>query len=137
MRFPLLAVCALLLLGSCTKESESATPGITQVAFANQIQGRGWIESHEDSEQNSDIRVFRPDTYAFPPSWPRNGFRFDAEGVFVGRGPSPTDGIAVYPGRWTATDNLTFRITPSGASLSYGLQLISLQDDVLKVRRTE
>ncbi|WP_167856942.1 hypothetical protein [Hymenobacter aquaticus] len=57
--------------------------------------------------------------------------------MFVGRGPSPTDGIAIYPGLWTTQDNRTFRITPSGQSTSYGLQLLSLENDKLQVRRVE
>lgn len=137
MRPLVLALSALLLLSSCSKEADSAAPIISQKTFDAQVQGRGWLESWEEEQPGSDIKIFRPDTYAFPPSWPRNGFRFDTNGVFTGQGPSPTDGIAIYPGLWITEDNSTFRITPSGYSSSYGLQLISLDNDVLKVRRVE
>lgn len=137
MRLSLLALCAVLLLGSCSKDADGNNPAVTQATFSAQIQGRDWLESWEEEESGSDIKVFRPDTYAFPASWPRNGFRFDSNGVFTGRGPSPTDGIAIYPGLWITEDNRLYRITPSGQSTSYGLQLISLQNDVLKVRRID
>jgi hypothetical protein len=137
MRFWLYLTCAVLFFSSCTKEADFASPTVTQASFSAQIQGRDWLESWEEEQAGSDIKVFRPDTYVFPVSWPRNGFRFDADGVFTGRGPSPTDGIAVYPGLWITEDNNTYRITPSGQSTSYGLQLISLQNDVLKLRRVE
>ncbi|TGE22882.1 hypothetical protein [Hymenobacter metallicola] len=137
MRLLLFSLSALLLLGSCSKESDPTAPIVTQASFDSQIQGRNWVESWEEEQPGSDIKVFRPDTYAFPASWPRNGFRFDENGVFTGRGPSPTDGIAIYPGLWITEDNSTFRITPSGKSISYGLQLISIQNDVLYVRRVE
>ncbi|UOQ52988.1 hypothetical protein [Hymenobacter cellulosivorans] len=126
-----------LLLGSCDKESDTAAPVVSQTTFEAQIQGRGWLESWEEEQPGSDIKVFRPETATFPASWPRNGFRFEADGVFIGRGPSPTDGVAVYPGRWLLVGNQTFRITPSGQSNSYGLQVVSLENDILKIRRVE
>ncbi|TGE19340.1 hypothetical protein [Hymenobacter elongatus] len=137
MRPTLILLCSMLLLGSCKKEADSAAPLVTQTVFDAQILGRGWLESWEEEQPGSGIKVFRPDTYAFPASWPRTGLRFDANGVFTGRGPGPTDGITVYPGLWFTEDNSTFRITPSGESTSYGLQIISLEKDVLKLRRIE
>ncbi|UOQ72198.1 hypothetical protein [Hymenobacter cellulosilyticus] len=126
-----------MLLASCEKESDTAAPTVSQAVFETQVQGRGWQESWEEEQPGSDIKIFRPETVELPASRPRYGFRLEADGVFIGRGPSPTDGIAVFPGRWIIERNQQLRVTPSGQSASYGLQIISLQDDVLKIRRVE
>jgi hypothetical protein len=131
MRPFLLLFLALTFFSSCQKESDAVAPAV----FQDQVLGQTWLESTEEEQPGSDVQVFRPDTYAFPDSRGRMGFRFDAEGGFTGQGPSPADGVAVYPGRWTTEDNHVFRITPTGRTSSYGLQIISLQDNVLRLRR--
>ncbi|GAA4000336.1 hypothetical protein GCM10022408_09250 [Hymenobacter fastidiosus] len=131
MRVLLSLLLTLGLLGGCKKESAPAAPATLQ----SRIIGRTWLESHEDAQPGSDIRVYRPETSAFPASWPRDGFRFDAGNVFTGYGPSPVDGTATFPGRWQTTGPDRFRITPNAPAGSYSLQLVSLENEVLRVRR--
>ncbi|PJJ55004.1 hypothetical protein [Hymenobacter chitinivorans] len=126
-----------MLLGSCEKEADATTPLVSQATFEAHIQGRSWLESWEEEQPGSDIKVFRPETANLPVSRPRYGFQLDADGVFIGRGPSPDDGIAVYPGRWLMEGNQLVRVTPSGQSTGYGLQIISLENEVLKLRQVE
>jgi|GEM_PF-6019744 len=131
---PFLAfLCASALLSSCQKESDAVAPAV----FTQQVMGQTWLESTEEEQPGSGVELYRKDTSPFPASRPRNGFRFDADGVFTGRGPAATDGIAVFPGRWLMEGNNTLRIIPADKSSSYGLQIISLDKNLLQVRRLQ
>ncbi|RYU79708.1 hypothetical protein [Hymenobacter persicinus] len=132
MRAALLLLLSPLLLASCHKEADSVAPAL----FETQIMGRTWVESVEEEQPGSDVRLFRPETSLRPGLSPRNSFRFDAEGVFTGHSPSAvTEGGVVYPGRWLMEPNNTLRILPARAGRSFGFQIISLRDSLLQLRR--
>lgn len=50
--------------------------------------------------------VYRPEGYEFPPSFPRKGFKFEANGQFTFYEASPTDGIIQIEGRWEQHNGL-------------------------------
>ncbi|SHI62226.1 hypothetical protein SAMN02745146_1206 [Hymenobacter daecheongensis DSM 21074] len=120
----------LVFLGGCKKESDLEAPRTLQA----QILGRTWLESREEETAGSDVKVFRPEGYAFPVSWARDGFRFDAGNVFTACGPSPIDGVDTDPGRWLTIGPNKFRITPNTHAAPYTLELVSLENDVLRVK---
>lgn len=59
-----------------------------------------WTHSRE--EDTHDVAVYRPDGFAFPPSFGRHGFQIRPGGTFVGRDIGPNDGTLETPGRWKA-----------------------------------
>lgn len=59
-----------------------------------------WTHSRE--EDGDGVEVYRPDDFAFPPSFRRDGFRLHPDGRFVRRDIGPADGTVDVPGRWTA-----------------------------------
>jgi hypothetical protein len=126
--FPL--AVGLLLTAGCQKESDQAAPATVQ----SRVLGRTWLESYEDEQAGTSVKIFRPATYSFPASRPRYGFQFDAGNVFTGYQPSPEDGQATVPGRWLTTGPDQFRITPNNQSTPYTLRLLSVQDDVLSAQ---
>ncbi|MCC2546909.1 hypothetical protein LJY25_10675 [Hymenobacter sp. BT175] len=125
----LFLLCLIGALLSCQPDADLLAPA--------DLTGRTWLESHEERPAGSDVQVYRPDTYAFPPSWPRQGFRFDDGGVLTAYGASPADAPETYPGRWEQEGAGTYRLTYTmrGQVVSYRLELISLANDVLKARR--
>lgn len=127
--FTLLACLSVLLLAAtCQSGAESA-------AQLKQLE-RTWLHAHE--EDQADVLVYRPNTYAFPPSRGRTGFAFDHNGLFTQYDIAPTDGIEGRRGRWTAENDHTLRITlDDKKDPDYTLEIVSLEKDVLKVRRVE
>lgn len=130
MRLFTLLTCLSVLLVAATCQSNSTT--------ASQLKPleRTWLHAHE--EDQGDVQVYRPNTYAFPPSRGRTGFMFDHNGLFTQYDIAPTDGIEGRKGRWTAENDHTVRITlDDKKDPDYKLELVSLENDVLKVRRVE
>ncbi|WP_227608323.1 hypothetical protein [Hymenobacter translucens] len=95
---------------------------------------RTWLHAHEDDQ--GDIRVYRPNTYAFPPSRGRTGFSFDHNGLFTQYDIAPTDGLEGHRGVWKAESSTVLRISlDDHREPDYRLEIVSLENDVLKVRR--
>ncbi|UYZ63173.1 hypothetical protein [Hymenobacter weizhouensis] len=127
---PLLSSCLCLLLLAATCRSDAQT-----AARMQQLE-RTWLHAHE--EDQGDIQVYRPNTYPFPPSRGRTGFAIDHNGLFTQYDIAPTDGIEGRKGRWTAENDHTLRITlEDKKDPDYKLEVVSLENDVLKVRRVE
>jgi hypothetical protein len=71
-----------------------------------------WVHSHE--EDSGNLMVFRPATYAFPPSRGRYEYRLEPGGVMqVGR-PGPTDKRESGGGTWSLEDGGTLVLRPAG-----------------------
>lgn len=130
MRLFTLLACLSVLLLAATCQSDSQT-----TARLQQLE-RTWLHAHE--EDQGDVRVYRPNTYAFPPSRGRTGFTFDHNGLFTQLDIAPTDGIEGRKGRWTAENDHTLRISlDDKKDPDYQLEILSLENDVLKVRWVE
>ena len=128
--FPLLTSCLCLLLLAATCRPDAAT-----VARLQHLE-RTWLHAHE--EDQGDVQVYRPNTYPFPPSRGRTGFAFDHNGLFTQYDIAPTDGIEGRRGRWTAENDHTLRISlDDKRDPDYKLEVVSLENDVLKVKRIE
>ena len=126
----LLPLCLLLLAATCKPNDSSnkaAAPALKQ------LEGT-WLISRE--ENSGDTLVYRPNTYAFPPSRGRTGFAIKPFGRFEQFDIAPTDGLAGRAGTWTADGGTRLRIhLAEGTEPDYTLEIISLEKQVLKLRR--
>ncbi len=124
-----LLLAALLLATACKKIKSTA------VVTMHGLEGT-WLNSHEENRE--DTLVYRPQTYAFPPSRGRTGFRIEPYSHFEQFDIAPTDGLTARPGTWTIDRKLNMRITlESGPNPNYTLQVVELDTvkQLLKVRR--
>jgi hypothetical protein len=125
----LASMSVFLLAGTCNTDSRSSSPQLKQ------LEGT-WLHAHE--EDQGDVRVYRPNTYAFPPSRGRTGFQFDHNGLFTQYDIAPTDGLEGRKGLWKAEGSTTVRISlDDKKDPDYKLEIVSLENGVLKVRRVE
>ena len=124
----LVSLSVLLLAGTCQPDAKTATQ-------MKQLE-RTWLHAHE--EDQGDVQVYRPNTYAFPPSRGRTGFTFDHNGLFTQLDIAPTDGLESHKGKWIAENDHMLRISlDDQKEPPYKLEIISMADDLLKVRRIE
>jgi len=93
-----------------------------------------WVHSHE--EDTDTEMVFRPASFAFPPSRGRRGFELKPGGVLVEVGPSPADRKQRSEGAWRLEDGncLAFCDRP-GAPPRRVLHIASLAPDRLVVKK--
>ena len=95
---------------------------------------RRWTHSRE--EDTNDMTVFRPSSFPFPPSRGREGIEFLENGEFIHYRIGATDRSEAVVGRWRVErDNLIEVDFPTSRLSPYRLILISVDNDVLKVRR--
>ena len=128
--FARLLPLSLLLLAATCKPHRPAAPTLIST---KQLEGT-WLISRE--ENSGDTLVYRPNTYAFPPSRGRTGFAIKPYGRFEQFDIAPTDGLAGRPGTWTTDSTTRLRIhLTDGQEPDYTLEIISLEKQVLKLRR--
>lgn len=127
--FTLLACLSVVLLAATCKFSGKDSAEMKQLE-------RTWLHAHE--EDTGDVRVYRPNTYAFPPSRGRTGFAFEHNGLFTQFDIAPTDGLEGRKGKWTPENDHTLRISlDDKKDPDYKLEIVSIDKDVLKVKRIE
>lgn len=68
------------------------------MALSEQLLRESWLHSHEEDE--GDAMVFRPSTFAFPPSRGRHGFSLNPDGTAVLTGPDQADRATSGSGQW-------------------------------------
>lgn len=119
-------LCFLLLANTCKKKE----------TFESQLLRKTWLHSFE--EDQSDIITYRPNTYDFPPSRGRTGFALEEGGIIKQYNIAPTDGLVEQIGKWEFTDNREILVTIPGNGKPderYTIEIISLKDEVLKLRK--
>lgn len=127
----LAALSVLLLAATCNPESQ----GTRLPPSLKQLEGT-WLHAHE--EDQGDMLVYRPNTYAFPPSRGRTGFAFEPNGLFTQYDIAPTDGLEGHKGRWKVQNDHIIRISlDDKQEPDYALEIVSLENQVLKVRRKD
>jgi hypothetical protein len=91
-----------------------------------------WIHSHE--EDTGDVKVFRPSTFAFPPSRGREALELKPDGSSVVRSPGPTDVPEDRSGRWEL-EGRTLRLGGAGeGDPARSIQVIAAEPDKLVVK---
>jgi hypothetical protein len=92
------------------------------------IVGKSYFLSHEEGSD-----VYRPEGYNFPVSWPRPGFRFEADGTFTFFSPAPNDGgVIAEVGAWERVGNNTYKLLKHGALV----EKVRLSGDSQRVIKT-
>ncbi|MHA6249691.1 hypothetical protein ACXYMU_17240 [Pontibacter sp. CAU 1760] len=123
----LLCLLSLVLLAAtCHKKDK----------LAEALVNKTWLHSFEEDE--GDTIVYRPNTYNFPPSRGRTGFTLESGGTIKRYEIAPMDGLEEQTGEWEQLDKdlVQVRMQPeSYPPQSYEVQIISLKDGVLKIRR--
>jgi len=128
--FTLLICLSVALLAATCRPGAEATD-----APLKQLEGT-WLHSYEEDDEN--VQVYRPNTYAFPPARGRTGFAFDRAGLFTQYDIAPTDGLEGRPGTWKMDGDRTILVSlEDKKDPDYRLEIVSLTGDVLKVRRVE
>ena len=121
---PLLLLLLLLTGATCDRTTEQLVP----------LFDKTWLHSNE--EDGEDFKVYRPNTYDFPPSRGRTGFALEQDGVFRLYSIAPTDGLEEHKGEWkTLKPNLLRVSFPDSELIGFDLELISISEQVLKVRQ--
>jgi hypothetical protein len=93
-----------------------------------------WLHSNE--EDSANYQVYRPNTFNFPPSRGRTGFALEKEGLFRLYTIAPTDGLEEHKGEWKMVKHNLLRVSfPAKEVPGFDLELISVSEDLLKVRR--
>lgn len=92
-----------------------------------------WIHSHEEDRPGE--MVFRPASYAFPPSRGRSGFELRADGSATEIGISPRDGQVERTGSWQLAEGADHTLTlvlPTGGRM---MRILSVEPQRLVLRR--
>ncbi|MPY89398.1 MAG: hypothetical protein GEU99_15905 [Luteitalea sp.] len=93
-----------------------------------------WIHSRE--EDSGEVTVFRPSTFAFPPSRGREGIELREGGELLHYRMGATDRPDAVAGRWRVErDNIIEVDFPTAQLSPYRLEVISVDNEALKVRR--
>jgi hypothetical protein len=135
MQFPLIRLLpfSLLLLAATCQQHKPKAVATPLPASLKQLEGT-WLNSQEETK--GDTLVYRPNTYKFPPARGRTGFAIKPFSRFEQFDIAPTDGIAGRPGTWTADGDTRLLIhLTDGQEPNYTLEIISLEKQVLKLRR--
>ena len=141
----LLFCCATVLCAqtkpvakSKAKSSAKAAPAKTAPAsMSSAALYQKWMHSFEDEKGQPGVEVYRPEGFAFPPARGRKGLKLGKDGMLVRFDIGPSDGEKVVMGRWERTKlPNTMKVTVQGAeSEVYFLEVVSVGEDMLKVRR--
>lgn len=121
-------LCLVFMAATCKKNDRVAA----------QLAGKVWLHSFEEDEEG--LWVYRPNTYDFPPSRGRTGFSLEPGGVFKRFEIAPADGLEEEQGEWEQLEKDLVQIRMAQGStppVDYRIQIVSLDKDLLKVRRTE
>jgi len=95
---------------------------------------RHWVHSRE--EDSGDIEVYRPDGFAFPPAFGRDGFAMRVDGEFIQDDIGPADGIVQTSGRWTATGPQQIEVSFDPQEREgFSFAIVSVDDTILEIRR--
>ena len=95
---------------------------------------RHWIHSREEDSGGSE--VYRPEGFAFPPSFGRDGFEMFEDGRFVQDDVGPADGIVQTEGQWTLIGPLRVAVAfPVTDRPGYSFEVVDVDPHILRIRR--
>ncbi|MFD1874880.1 hypothetical protein [Hymenobacter bucti] len=133
MRFlSILASAAVGLLASgCHAPSQLPAQALQHPQAKNLTQT--WRHSQE--EDQGEMQVYRPASYAFPPARGREGYTFAPGGQLTKLAIAPTDGTLPLPGCWRWVSARALHLTFEDSSQQdCRLEVLELTSDVLKVK---
>jgi len=123
-------ICGLVLLGF----SFMSTTCLRNSDQLSLLYDKTWL--HAVEEDSADVLVYRPNTYAFPPSRGRTGFGLEENGTFRLLSIAPTDGLEEHIGSWKKKDKniLQVRFNENEPG-NFDLEIISARPDLIKARK--
>lgn len=92
-----------------------------------------WLHSHE--EDTDSEMVFRPSTFAFPPSRGRSGFELGPDGSAVTISPGPTDVPQEGGGKWALDGTNRLSVHLPDAQQARTFNILSAAPDRLVVKK--
>ncbi|QCR25202.1 hypothetical protein [Pontibacter sp. SGAir0037] len=123
----LLCILGLFLLAVTCKKSK----------LESELLQKTWLHSYE--EDQGDIMTFRPNTFDFPPSRGRTGFTMEKDGIIRQYEIAPADGLEEVTGHWELEGQDTILVKfdreEQSPEQDYRIKILSLKDQVLKIRR--
>ena len=94
---------------------------------------RRWVHSREEDQGN--IQVYRPITYAFPPArMPRDGLEFRQNGDFIRYQPGPSDRSVPTQGRWHLQGDNRVEVQFSETGSSQQITIVECNEQLLKLQ---
>lgn len=103
-------------------------------ADRKEVLQRHWVHSHEEDTEGE--MVFRPATYALPPSRGRASFDLRADGSYVERSPGPVDVPEESSGRWSLDDDRLALDAADGESRQVW-EIAAVDSDRLALKKRE
>jgi hypothetical protein len=95
---------------------------------------RHWVHSREEDAGGEE--VYRPEGFAFPPAFGRDGFELQEDGTFIQDLIGPADGIVQVRGRWTARARNRIAVAfRDPEPEDYAFELVAVDATVLRIRR--
>jgi len=95
---------------------------------------RHWVHSREEDAGGEE--VYRPEDFAFPPAFGRDGFELREDGTFIQDEIGPADGIVQVPGRWTLRGRNRIAVAfRDPEQEDYAFELVAVEAAVLRIRR--
>jgi hypothetical protein len=95
---------------------------------------RHWVHSREEDADGE--AVYRPEGFAFPPAFGRDGFELRADGAFIQDDVGPADGIVRVRGRWTLRGRNRIAVAFRGTDREgYAFEIVAVDAAVLRIRR--
>lgn len=88
---------------------------------------------HSFEEDHDGIRVYRPESYSFPPARGRGGVEFASDGTFVDWGPGAADVPQGTPGSWVGDATLE-RLEVTVDDRRKIVEVVSQEPDKLELR---
>ncbi len=93
-----------------------------------------WVHSHEEDTEGE--QVFRPTSYALPPSRGRAGFELQGDKRYMEHAIAAGDGTEGYDGTWDVDDDGNVLVYEQGsAGLVRKLVVVALEEDRLVIKR--
>jgi hypothetical protein len=95
---------------------------------------RHWLHSREEDAGGEE--VYRPEGFAFPPAFGRDGFEMRADGIFIQEDIGPADGIVRVRGRWTLRGPNRVEVAFPGTDREgFAFEIVAVDAAVLRIRR--
>jgi hypothetical protein len=95
------------------------------------LTGRVWLRSHE--EETGQVRVYRPEGYAFSPARGREGLTFHGDGRFEYLHPGRGDRPGMETGTWRFEAPGGDRVVADVAGETIGLRIVEAAPEVLRL----
>ncbi|NNN29001.1 hypothetical protein HLK59_01260 [Streptomyces sp. S3(2020)] len=94
-----------------------------------------WVHAYE--EDSPGVMVYRPAGYPLPPARGRRGLEFAADGTFTERPLGRADAPGRRTGRWAPADPEGRRLALDVPGAERQLEVLYVDDQVLKLRASD